>query len=77
MCRCLKVVNTTFGSYDRKRLETNDSSDLTGKQVITSNGNHGRIVESIINNSGKPVGYIINQGGRKFSIFKSDIIQII
>lgn len=78
MCGCLKLVTTKFGSYNKKPTLPKSETDMIGKQVIISGGRHGRIVETIINNSGKCIGYIINrEGGKNFSVLKSDIVQII
>ena len=70
------MFNTSFGSYNKGIISA--ETDLVGKDIITRSGLHGMVLENIINNSGKAVGYIVKQGaGDRISVLKSDVIQII
>lgn len=77
MCGCLKIFNTSFKSYHGWSSSYIDY-DLSGKEIVSRKGIHGVVLETIANNSGKAVGYIVKQGsGNRISVLRSDVLQII
>lgn len=75
MCKCKKMNlynNTSSIKEDYKKLE----ESLIGINVLTEKMKEGKVVQDIIGNGGKIIGYIIEDNtGKKFTIFKNQIIK--